>query len=97
MSTQSSNDTAQTGRPVYLEPTAPGFWTTLCGAVLAVLAPLLGFLIGSTMGTGETDSVINPLFMGLFIGVIIGGVGVAIALLGGVRMYRASQDKQGDN
>ena len=49
------------------------------------------------MGTGETDSVINPLFMGLFIGVIIGGVGVAIALLGGVRLYRASQNKQGDN
>lgn len=82
------------GRPVVLEPTAPGLWLTVVGAVVALLAPLFGFLIGSAMGMGDASSL-SPLYLGLFGGVVVGAGGVAAALIGGRRLYltwKAEQD-----
>lgn len=50
------------GRPVRLEPTPPGFWRAVGGAVLAVLAPFFGILIGSTMGNEDPASRMDPLY-----------------------------------
>lgn len=76
------------GRPVILEPTLPGLWSVILGVSVAVLAPLFGFLVGSAMGPGDGGTDMSPLFMGLFVGVVIGGIGVIAALAGGWRMYR---------
>src|SRR5690606_4345254 len=76
------------GRPVRLEPTAPGFWMTVLGVCIAALAPLLGFLMGTMMGRPEDEVMLDPLYWGLFGGVIIGGIGVLVAVVGGVRLWR---------
>ena len=75
------------GRPVRLVPTPPGFWTTLLGVGIAVLAPLFGFLVGSASGAPEGDPLLGPLYWGLFTGVVVGGLGVAAAVIGGRRLW----------
>lgn len=82
------------GRPVVLEPTAPGLWLTVVGGVVALLAPLFGFLIGSAMGAGD-GSTVSPVYLGLFGGVVIGGCGVLVALLGARRLYLTWKAEQG--
>lgn len=80
------------GRPVVLEATPPGLWQTLIGAMIAALAPMFGFLIGSSMGLGDGDGL-SPLHLGLFGGVVIGGCGALLALLGGRRLYLGYQSE----
>jgi hypothetical protein len=80
-------DTAEPGRAVVLEPTPPGMWRALLGMAVAVLAPLLGFLVGGIFGAGTPGDSIDPMFLSLFIGIIIGGVGVLVALSGGARLW----------
>lgn len=89
MTDRSDEDTIPPpGRRVVLEPTPPGLWTLILGFSLAVLAPLFGFLVGSAIGTGDGGGDLSPIYLALFVGVVLGGVGVLIALLGGRRMYR---------
>ena len=47
------------GRPIRLEPTAPGFWMTILGVAIAALAPLLGFLTGSSFGRPDGDVAVR--------------------------------------
>lgn len=75
------------GRPVRLVPTPPGFWMTLLGVGTAVIAPLFGFLVGSASGAPEGDPQLSPLYWGLFTGVVVGGVGVVAAVIGGRRLW----------
>lgn len=75
------------GRRVRLVPTPPGLWMTLLGVAVAALAPLFGFLIGSVMDQPDDDAL-GPIFVGLFIGVMVGGLGVASAIIGGFRWWR---------
>jgi len=84
------------GRPIRLEPTAPGFWMTALGVVVAALAPLFGFLFGVMSGRSDTG-MFSPLYWGLFTGVIIGGVGVLAAVAGGVRLWRHHQGARAAN
>ena len=77
------------GRPVVLKPNPPGLWWVLLGVGLAGLAPLFGFLIGSMIGVNDTPSGNDPIFVGLSLGLIIGGAGVAWAIAGGVRWWRS--------
>ena len=76
------------GRPIRLEPTAPGFWMTILGVAIAALAPLLGFLTGSSFGRPDGDVAVDPLYWGLFAGVLIGALGVLLAIMGSVRLWR---------
>lgn len=73
---------APPGRPVRLEPTPPGFWRTVGGAILAVLTPFFGILIGSTMGDDDPASRMDPLYWGFFAGLVGGGLGLLIMGLG---------------
>ena len=75
------------GRPVRLVPTPRGFWMTLLGVVVAILAPLFGFLIGSASGMPDGDPLLSPLYWGLFAGVVVGGLGVVAAVIGGRRLW----------
>ncbi len=79
------------GRPIRLEPTAPGFWAVTIGVVLAALAPLFGFLFGVMTGRSADTGLFSPLYWGLFTGVVIGGAGVLLAVFGGVRMWKHAQ------
>jgi len=78
---------AEPGRPVILEPTPPGMWRALLGMAVAVLAPLLGFLVGGILGVGTVGDSIDPMVLSLFIGIIIGGIGLLVALSGGARLW----------
>lgn len=69
------------GRPVVLEPMPSGWWLVIGGTVLAALAPLFGFLIGSMIGEGDGDGM-DPIQLWLLLGFLLGGVGVAMALMG---------------
>lgn len=89
-----SYDAPTAGRPVRLEPTAPGFWMLVIGVCIAALSPLLGFLIGvMTQQPSEEVQVLSPLYWGLFVGVIVGGLGVLLAVIGGLRLWRRYKSK----
>ena len=81
-------DAPEPGRPVVLEPNPPGMWRTLVGLAVAVLAPLFGFLVGGTFGAGTVGDSIDPMFLSLFIGIVVGGIGTLVALSGGARLWR---------
>ena len=69
------------------EPVAPGQWMTILGLVIAVLAPLAGFLGGSSTGAVARE---NALGVWLITGLVIGGLGVLVAFIGGQRWWRAT-------
>ncbi|BBX18655.1 hypothetical protein [Mycolicibacterium duvalii] len=81
-------DEVAPGRPVVLEATPPGLWRALLGGAVAVLAPLFGFLVGGMLGAGTTGDSMDPMFLALFTGIVIGGLGVLVALSGGARLWR---------
>lgn len=76
------------GRPVRLVPTPPGFWRVTGGAIVAVLAPFFGILIGSTMGSEEAGARMDPLFWGFFLGCLVGALGIVSVGLGARRLMR---------
>jgi len=69
------------------EPVAPGQWMTTLGLIVAVLAPLAGFLGGSSTGAVARA---NALGVWLITGLVIGGLGVLLAFVGGQRWWRAT-------
>ncbi|WP_353510770.1 hypothetical protein [Intrasporangium sp.] len=69
------------------EPVAPGQWMTILGLIMAVLAPLAGFLGGSSTGAVARE---NALGVWLITGLVIGGLGVLVAFIGGQRWWRAT-------
>lgn len=75
------------GRDIELVPSPPGSHVLMLGLCLAALGPLGGFLVGSMIGADSTSAV-SPLFLSLFIGIVIGGIGLVIMTLGGMRLYR---------
>jgi hypothetical protein len=79
---------APPGRPVRLVPTPPGFWRAVGGAIVAVLAPFFGILIGSTLGNEDPVSRMDPLFWGFFIGILIGGLALVSVGLGARQLMR---------
>ena len=60
------------------------------GAVVALLAPLAGFL-GGTMVGSSTVGDFDPLFVWLFVGMVVGGIGGVVAIIGALRWNRANQ------
>ena len=75
------------GRQIRLEPVRPGVWLIILGAVLAALGPLFGFLLGSMIGIDEGDDL-DAIYLYLFAGIVVGGIGVGLALLGTRRVLR---------
>jgi hypothetical protein len=73
--------TPTAGRPIVLEPMPPGWWLVIGGVVLAALAPLFGFLVGSMIGEGDGDGL-SPIYLFLLLGFLVGGVGILVALWG---------------
>lgn len=84
------------GRRVRLVPAPPGLTLLLLGVAIAALSPLLGFLIGSGAGSGDGDVTLLPIYWGLLGGVVVGGGGVLLAVLGGLRLWRHVRPKEAD-
>jgi energy-converting hydrogenase Eha subunit E len=73
------------GRPIQLTPVPPGVWLVILGSGVTVLGPLFGFLIGTILGTeGETLGM-SPIFLGF----LVAGAGLGIAILGVRRHLRS--------
>ncbi|WP_121251722.1 hypothetical protein [Nocardioides ferulae] len=79
------------GRQITLEPMRPGLWLIIGGAVIAALGPLFGFLVGSMIGIDD-DADLDAIYLYLFLGIVVGGLGVAMLLLGVRRMLRDRRD-----
>ncbi|HSP74992.1 MAG TPA: hypothetical protein VLO31_02105, partial [Cryobacterium sp.] len=54
----------------------------LIGAFIGIFAPITGFLGGTIVGVDQTVGGLEPLFVWLFVGMIVGMLGVAIGILG---------------
>lgn len=89
-----SPDTPAPGRPIRLVPVPPGFWPATLGVCVAALAPLFGFLVGVMSPAPEGDQAFSPLYVGLFSGVVLGGLGVVAAVLGGRRLWRHYRSRE---
>lgn len=84
------------GRPVRLEPTPPGFWRVMLGAIVAVLAPLFGILVGTSVGAPDTGGAMDPLYWGFFLGGLIGALGLVSAGFGAASLIRHSRTTKAD-
>lgn len=84
---------APPGRPVRLSPTPPGFWATLLGVVVALLAPFFGILIGSGIGTGPSTAGLSPMAWGFALGSLVGALALVVAGLGAARLWRHQRDR----
>lgn len=60
------------------------------GALVALLAPLAGFLGGTMVGSSGSGDDLDPLFLWLFVGMVIGGIGGVVAIIGALRWNRAN-------
>lgn len=77
-----SDPLSEGGRPIRLTPVAPGFWLVLLGAAVMVLGPLFGFLVGTILGTEDETLGMTPLYLFLFLGFLVAGLGLGVLLLG---------------
>jgi len=67
-----------------------GVGSIIIGVAVALFAPLAGFLGGTIVGSSGTVGDLDPLFLWLFVGMVIGGVGGVVALMGALRWNRAN-------
>ncbi|MBC7596187.1 MAG: hypothetical protein H7288_20050 [Kineosporiaceae bacterium] len=70
----------------------PGAAAIIFGGAVALFAPLTGFLGGTIVGSTDRAGELDPLFLWLFVGMIVGGIGGVIAILGALRWNRANHD-----
>lgn len=68
----------------------PGIAAIIIGGAVALFAPLTGFLGGTIVGSSGAVGELDPLFLWLFVGMIIGGIGGVVAIMGALRWNRAS-------
>lgn len=88
MSTDPERTASSDGRQVTLTPVPPGIWLIIGGSVVAALGPLFGFLIGSMLGSTTDTGDLSPIYLFLFGGIAVGGLGVGAVLLGARRVIR---------
>ena len=69
-----------------------GIRLVVFGTLIAVFAPLAGFLGGTMVGSTGSVTELDPLFVWLFLGLMVGGVGAILAIVGGLRWVRANHE-----
>lgn len=95
MTTPDRTPVEEDGRQIRLIPLAPGFWMVLLGAGAMVLGPLFGFLVGTTLGAERKTLDTNSIFLFLFTGFIVAGLGLGVVLLG-VRRIMSNRGETSD-
>jgi hypothetical protein len=88
MTSDRESTTAAGGRQIQLTPMPPGSWLLIGGGVVAALGPLFGFLVGSMMGSTTEIGNLSPIYLFLFLGILVGGLGIGAVLLGLQRLVR---------
>jgi hypothetical protein len=88
MSTEPSPASAAARRAAPGHGRARAVQMMVLGSVLAVLGPLGGFLAGSMIGLSRRLGEYDAMFVAMFAGLVIGGVGAIIAGLGLLRYAR---------
>lgn len=88
MSQHLSPASAAGRRPVPDPGRARAVQMMVLGAMLAVLGPLGGFLAGSMIGLSRELGDFDAMFVAMFAGLMIGGIGAVIAGLGLLRYAR---------
>ena len=88
MTSDRESTTAAGGRQIQLTPMPPGSWLLIGGGVVAALGPLFGFLVGSMMGSTTDICNLSPIYLFLFLGILVGGLGIGAVLLGLQRLVR---------
>ncbi|TFD73952.1 hypothetical protein [Cryobacterium fucosi] len=66
----------------------------LIGAFVGIFAPIAGFLGGTMVGIDDTVGRFGPIFVWLFAGMVVGGIGVAIGVLGALRWVKGKHHLQ---
>ncbi|WP_238008565.1 hypothetical protein KZZ52_31810 [Dactylosporangium sp. AC04546] len=84
----STDPGTEPGRPIRLTPVAPGVWLVILGGGVTVLGPLFGFLTGTILGAERKTLGMSPIFLFLFLGFLVAGAGLGVALLGVRRILR---------
>ena len=67
----------------------PGVRLMILGAIVAVLAPLGGFLAGSIVGSTTEVASVDAQFAWMFAGLLVGGIGTLVLCFGVLRWTRA--------
>jgi hypothetical protein len=88
MTSDRESTSAAAGRQIQLTPMPPGSWLLIGGGVVAALGPLFGFLVGSMIGSTTDTGDLSPIYLFLFLGILLGGLGIGAVLLGLQRMVR---------
>lgn len=91
MSTEPDAAPTNAGRPIILTPVPPGLWLVIGGGVVAALGPLFGFLVGTMMGSDTQVADVEPIYLFLLLGLLVGGVGIAMVILGARALYRGRE------
>ena len=82
MSSDPSAASAAARRPAPGPGRARAVQMMVIGSILAVLGPLGGFLAGSMIGLSRRLGEYDAMFIAMFAGLMVGGVGAVIAMLG---------------
>ena len=72
-----------------------GLGAVIGGSIVAFLAPLFGFLGGSMVGSSGGGSELDPLYLWLAIGLMVGAVGAGVAIMGALRWVRSRRPSSG--
>ncbi|WP_104166934.1 hypothetical protein [Cryobacterium sp. N22] len=83
-------ETVQTTQPL----STRGIRSVVAGTLVAAFAPLAGFLGGTIVGSTGSTTELDPLFVWLFLGLIVGGAGAILAITGALRWVRANHAPQ---
>ncbi|HEX6246355.1 MAG TPA: hypothetical protein VFZ64_00675 [Nocardioidaceae bacterium] len=81
------------GDPAPAEPAARerAVRMMVLGAVVAVLAPLGGFLAGSMVGPARRLGDYDAMYIWMFVGLFVGGIGAVVVLLGLLRWSHSTR------
>ncbi|MDY7527409.1 MULTISPECIES: hypothetical protein [unclassified Cryobacterium] len=62
----------------------------LIGVLVGLFGPIGGFLGGTIVNADHTIAGLEPLFVWLFLGMTVGGIGVTVGIIGALRWVRGN-------